>query len=94
MFNEIRVGYNRRAASNPPRPDLNQYDLGIPGISKETFPYMNIGYGVGAMGYIRQVGEDRVFQDNLTRIVGRHSLKIGVGGLFAAPMGPRIIFPG
>ena len=29
------------------------------------------------MGYSREVGEDRVLQDNLTRIAGRHSLKIG-----------------
>ena len=29
------------------------------------------------MGYSREVGEDRVIQDNLTRIAGKHSLKIG-----------------
>jgi len=28
-------------------------------------------------GLHRQVGEDRIFQDNFTRIVGRHSLKAG-----------------
>ena len=25
MFNEFRVGYNRRATSNPPRPDASKY---------------------------------------------------------------------
>jgi hypothetical protein len=77
MFNEFRVGYNRRANSNPARPDASQYNLGIPGVGTETFPYFNIGYSIAAMGYLREVGEDRVIQDNLTRIRGRHSLKMG-----------------
>src|SRR5207244_3764342 len=77
MFNEFRLGLNRRAASNPPRPDAAKDTLGIPGIAAETFPFFNIGYGINGMGYTRQVGEDRVLQDNLTRIAGRHSLKIG-----------------
>ena len=76
-FNEFRVGFNRRAASNPARPDASKYDMGIPGITQETFPFFNIGYGIAALGYTRQVGEDRILQDNLTRIVGRHSLKMG-----------------
>jgi outer membrane receptor protein involved in Fe transport len=29
------------------------------------------------MGYNREVGEDQVVQDNLTRIAGKHSIKIG-----------------
>ncbi len=77
MFNEFRLGYNRRANSNPARPDASKYDLGIPGVGTETVPYFNIGYGIGPMGYSREVGEDRVLQDNLTRIAGRHSLKFG-----------------
>jgi hypothetical protein len=77
MFNEFRLGYNRRANSNPARPDASQYNLGIPGVGTDTFPYFNIGYGIAAMGYSREVGEDRVIQDNLTRIAGKHSLKMG-----------------
>lgn len=78
MFNEFRIGYMRQASSNPPRPAGNwAKTLGIPGVGPETFPYFNIGYSVGAMGYNRTVGEDRVLQENLTRITGRHSLKIG-----------------
>ena len=77
MFNEFRLGYNRRANSNPARPDASQYDLKIPGVGTDTVPYFNIGYGIGAMGYTREVGEDRVIQDNLTRIAGKHSLKMG-----------------
>jgi hypothetical protein len=77
MFNEIRFGYNRRANSNPVRPDASQYNIGIPGIGNDSFPYFNIGYGLAALNYLREVGEDRVIQDNLTRIAGKHSLKMG-----------------
>ncbi len=77
MFNEFRIGYNRRAASNPARPDAAKDALSIPGVNPETFPYFNIGFGIAGMGYTRQVGEDKVLQDNLTLISGRHSLKIG-----------------
>jgi hypothetical protein len=29
------------------------------------------------MGYTRQVGGDKIFQENLTRIAGKHTLPIG-----------------
>ena len=77
MFNEFRVGYNRRATSNPPRPDASKLGISIPGISTESFPYFNIGYSIGGMTVNRNVGEDRVLQDNLTRLVGKHSIKVG-----------------
>ena len=77
MFNEFRLGYNRRATSNPVRPDATQYGIDIPGVSKESFPYFNIGYSIGGMSVNRNVGEDRVIQDNLTRLEGKHSLKVG-----------------
>ena len=51
MFNEFRVGYNRRATSNPPRPDAAKYGLGIPGVGTETFPYFNIGYSIARDGH-------------------------------------------
>ncbi len=76
-FNELRIGYNRRASSNPERPESAKTAVPIPGVDPETFPYFNIGYGIAAMGYTRQVGEDKIFQDNLTRIAGKHSLKMG-----------------
>jgi Carboxypeptidase regulatory-like domain/TonB dependent receptor len=77
MFNEFRIGYNRRASSNPARPDAARDALTIPGVAPETFPYFNIGYSIAALNYTRQVGEDKVLQDNVTRIAGRHSLKFG-----------------
>src|SRR5204863_785262 len=70
-FNEVRLGYNRRASSNPDRPESAKDALTIPGVPAETFPYFNIGYGIASMGYTRQVGEDKIFQDNLTRIAGK-----------------------
>lgn len=79
-FNEFRIGYNRRAHSNPARPSEGKNSaqtLGIPGVGPETFPYFNIGYGIAAMGYTNEVGEDRILQDNLTHLVGKHSIKVG-----------------
>ncbi len=83
MFNELRVGYNRRANSTPPRPTPPSGDatwaaaLGMPGVNAPGLPYFNIGYGIGAMNSSREVGEDHILQDNLTRLEGRHSLKVG-----------------
>jgi hypothetical protein len=77
MFNEFRIGYNRRASSNPARPDLTKEAVTIPGVTPETFPYFNIGFGIAPLNYTRQVGEDKIIQDNFTRIAGRHSIKIG-----------------
>lgn len=77
MFNEARIGYNRRASSNPDRPEATKTALTIPGVPPETFPYFNIGYGIAPLNYTRQVGEDRLVQDNFTLIAGRHNLKFG-----------------
>src|SRR5260370_30776812 len=76
MFNEVRFGYNRRANSNPARPDASQYNFGIPGIGTETVPHFNIGYGIDPLNYSREVGEDIVLHENLSRIAVRHSIKI------------------
>lgn len=77
LFNEFRIGYNRRAASNPSRPDLAKHGIDIPGVTPETFPFFNIGFGIAGMGFFRNVGEDRVIQNNLTLLRGKHSLKFG-----------------
>ena len=77
VFNEFRIGYNRRASSNPERPESAKDAIAIPGVTPETFPYFNIGFAIAPMGYTRQVGEDKILQDNLTLIAGKHSLKMG-----------------
>ncbi len=76
-FNEFRLGYNRRASSNPDRPESAKTALTIPGVPPDTFPYFNIGYSIAALNYTRQVGEDKILQNNLTHIAGKHSLKMG-----------------
>ena len=78
MFNEARIGYNRRASSNPVRPESTKTALTVPGVAPDTLPYFNIGYGIAPLNYTRQVGEDRTVQDNFTLIAGRHSIKIGL----------------
>ena len=77
LFNEFRVGYNRRASSNPERPAVGSDSVSIPGVAPETFPYFNIGFSIAPMGYLRQVGEDKIIQNNTTFIAGRHNLKFG-----------------
>lgn len=77
LFNEFRLGYNRRASSNPQRPDSVTNSISIPGVAPETFPYFNIGFSIAPMGYFRQVGEDKIIQNNLTLIAGKHNLKFG-----------------
>jgi hypothetical protein len=85
VINEIRLGMNRRKESRTPQ-GINEnwgQQLGIPGISGETFPsFFNSGGGAfyGASmpgGAWYQVTENFVLQDNLTLIRGPHSLKTG-----------------
>src|SRR5260370_36364577 len=76
-FNELRVGYTRRASSNPDRPESAKNALSVPGVAAETFPYFNIGYGIAPLAYTRTVGEDKILPDNLAFIAGRHRLKFG-----------------
>ncbi len=54
-----------------------QTALTVPGVPPVTLPYFNIGYGIAPLNYTRQVGEDRIVQDNFTMIAGKHSIKIG-----------------
>ncbi len=77
IFNEFRIGYNRRASSNPDRPESTKTALTVPGVAPDTLPYFNVGFGIAPLNYTRQVGEDRIIQDNFTKIAGKHSIKIG-----------------
>jgi hypothetical protein len=78
-FNELRVGYNRRANSFN-RPTTGQdwaKQLGIPNVDPRTFPFFNIGYGLTGLSDSRLVGEDLIWQDNFTQIRGHHTIKAG-----------------
>jgi len=78
-FNEIRLGYNRRAnsASQPTYGQDWAKQLGIPNVDPSTFPFFNIGYGLLGLSQSRVVGEDLTLQDNFTLILGRHTIKAG-----------------
>ncbi|HSH16020.1 MAG TPA: hypothetical protein VLD18_08305, partial [Verrucomicrobiae bacterium] len=84
MVNEARFGYNRRHFTREPE-TLNEdwaKQLGIPGVSPETFPdFRNSGggkyYNLGPGGRAEEVAEDFTFQNNLTKIAGKHTLKTG-----------------
>ena len=78
MFNEFRLGLQ------PPR----HFQSGAAGrqqVRSSAFPVSArkrsrtsiSDTALPAMGYNREVGEDRVLQDNLTRLAGKHSIKIG-----------------
>jgi hypothetical protein len=84
MINEARLGFNRRV--NRATPESFGADwakqLGIPGVSPDTFPdFQNSGggrfYNFGPGGRSVDVAEDFTFQENLTKIAGKHTLKFG-----------------
>ncbi len=85
MILETRLGMNRRKESRTPL-GVNEnwgQQLGIPGISGETFPsFYNSGGGAfydASMprGSYYQVTENFTWQENMTLIRGRHAIKTG-----------------
>lgn len=85
LVNEIRLGANHRKESRTP-PGLNEnwaQQLGIPGVSGATFPQLFDSsakpfYGAttpGAPYY--QVTENYTAQENLTKVINRHTFKMG-----------------
>ena len=79
-INEFRLGYNRRAFSRIPN-TLDQGwagKLGIPNVSSATFPsFSNIGFAVSPGGFSRSVGEDFTVSENLTKVIPKHTFKMG-----------------
>ena len=83
-INEIRLGANRRAFSALPETFGQGWaeKLGIPRVSADTFPdFLNTGggrfysFGPGGRSYTR--AEDITFQENFTKILGKHTMKAG-----------------
>ncbi|HWA14993.1 MAG TPA: carboxypeptidase regulatory-like domain-containing protein, partial [Gemmatimonadales bacterium] len=85
LINEFRLGVNHRKESRTP-PGLNEnwaQQLGIPGVSAATFPSFFDSTGKafyaasmpGAQYY--QADENYTMQENLTKVISRHSLKMG-----------------
>ncbi len=93
MINEIRLGYNRRRGTVFPSTLGQDWagQLGIPNVSPATFPNFqycnNQSNCTGGTTFFRQdngglaasqeVAEDFTFQENLTKIVNKHTLKFG-----------------
>lgn len=79
MNNEFRAGFNRRARYETALTKDGDWakQLGIPNVSGATFPYFNIGFGMAALPSFQNVGEDFTFQDNFTKITGKHTVKVG-----------------
>jgi hypothetical protein len=81
LINETRLGYNRRNDTITPT-TLNQgwaARLGIPKVGPQTFPgFAGLGsFSVTPGGYSRTLNEDFTFQDNMTKVAGRHTFKWG-----------------
>lgn len=79
MNNEFRMGFNRRARYETALTKDGDWakKLGVPNVSGATFPLFNIGYGLAGLPSFQNVGEDFTFQDNVTRIRGKHTFKFG-----------------
>lgn len=79
-INEARLSYNRRRENKVPE-TLGQdwaRQLGIPNVGPETFPQFEPRfYGLGPGGRFQDVAEDFSFQNNFTKIAGRHTFKMG-----------------
>lgn len=84
MISEARLGFNRRINRATPQSFGADWakQLGIPGVSPATFPeFQNSGgarfYNFGPGGRSVDVAEDFTFQENLTKVAGKHTLKFG-----------------
>jgi hypothetical protein len=83
-INEARLGFNRRIETALPETYNQDWAgrLGIPRVSGLTFPdFRNSGggkiYGLGPGSFTRQVAEDFTLQNNVTKVMGRHTVKTG-----------------
>ncbi|MBI4909931.1 MAG: TonB-dependent receptor [Acidobacteria bacterium] len=82
IVNELRLGMNRRKFTRVPEANGQGWakKLGIPNVGDDTFPGFSIttyNYRMQPGGYQQDVGEDFTFQDNFTKVRGKHTLKFG-----------------
>lgn len=83
-INEFRLGINRRLQRRTPN-GFNEgwaKQLGIPNVSDVTFPSIvrpggGTYYSLGPGGQFHQAAEDLMAQENMTKIVGKHTIKFG-----------------
>ncbi len=79
LINEARLAYNRRHETKDPESYGQGWatKLGIPNVDDLTFPKIVTGFNGGPGGRFQNVSEDFTFQENLTKVAGRHTLKFG-----------------
>ena len=85
LISELRVGWNRRKTTKNPEASNGDWakQLGIPGVSGESFPFFATSqnapyYRTGPGGISSEVWEDMRVQENLTKVLGKHTIKGGV----------------
>ncbi|MDX1979130.1 MAG: carboxypeptidase-like regulatory domain-containing protein [Bryobacteraceae bacterium] len=84
LINDFRFGLNRRNQTRLPNGFNENWaqQLGIPNVGPETFPdIVRAGggrfYSLGPGGKYQQVAEDYMVQNNITKILGKHTIKGG-----------------
>ncbi|MBI4877051.1 MAG: TonB-dependent receptor [Acidobacteria bacterium] len=79
-INEFRLGFTRRVYTRSPEAVGQGWakKLGLPNVGPETFPAFNgIGFAVSPGSYQYSAGQDFTLSENLTKVLGRHTLKAG-----------------
>ncbi len=79
LINEMRLGMNRRRETKVPLSYGQGWaqQLGIPNTDDSTFPRIITGFNGNPGGRYQNVAEDFTFQENLTKVAGRHTVKAG-----------------
>ena len=79
LINEMRVGYNRRHETKDPMSYGEGWaqKLGIPNVDASTFPRIITSFNGNPGGKFYNIAEDFTFQENLTKVWGRHTVKGG-----------------
>ncbi|MBI3210940.1 MAG: TonB-dependent receptor [Candidatus Solibacter usitatus] len=79
LISEFRLGYNRRHETKDPISYGQGFaaQLGMPNAGATTFPRFVTGYNGGPGGRFQNISEDNTLQENLTKVVSRHTLKFG-----------------
>jgi len=79
LINEMRLGHNRRHETKEPISFGQGWaqKLGIPNTDSSTFPRIITGFNGNPGGRYENVAEDFTFQENLTKVAGRHTIKGG-----------------
>ncbi len=79
LINEFRLGYNRRHETKDP----STYGtgvaalLGMPNVDAATFPKFNTSFNGGPGGRFQNVSEDFTMQENMTKVKGKNTFKVG-----------------